>query len=229
MIGVTAKQHRLESALGHEFADSALLSLALTHRSYGSSNNERLEFLGDSILNFLIADALYQLFPACREGDLSRMRSGLVKGETLAELAREFDLGEYLLLGPGELKSGGHRRESILADTVEALIAAIYFDAGMECCKDRVLQWYALRLQAISPESNHKDAKTRLQEYLQARKQPLPAYKLLHTTGSEHQQYFEIACTVSLLKQAVMGSGSNRRNAEQAAAASVLNQLQVKL
>jgi ribonuclease-3 len=229
MIGVTAKQRQLESALGHEFADSSLLSLALTHRSYGSSNNERLEFLGDSILNFLIADALYQQFPACREGDLSRMRSGLVKGETLAELAREFDLGEYLLLGSGELKSGGHRRESILADTVEALIAAIYFDAGMERCKERVLQWYASRLQAITSESNHKDAKTQLQEYLQARKQPLPSYKLLHTSGSEHQQHFEIACTVSLLNHAVMGSGSNRRNAEQAAAVSVLNQLQVKL
>jgi ribonuclease-3 len=228
MIGVTAKQRKLESILGHEFADNSLLNLALTHRSYGSSNNERLEFLGDSILNFLIADALFQQFPACREGDLSRMRSLLVKGETLAELAREFELGEYLLLGSGELKSGGHRRESILADTVEALIAAIYFDAGMEHCKERVLQWYASRLQAITPESNHKDAKTQLQEYLQARKQPLPAYNLLHTSGSEHQQHFEIACTVSLLNQAVMGSGSNRRNAEQAAAASVLNQLEVK-
>lgn len=229
MIGVTNKLRKLEVALGHEFADSSLLSLALTHRSFGSSNNERLEFLGDSILNFLIADALYQQFPACREGDLSRMRSLLVKGETLAELAREFGLGEYLLLGSGELKSGGHRRESILADTVEALIAAIYFDAGMQCCKALVLQWYAARLQAITLDSSHKDAKTQLQEYLQARKQPLPSYELLQTTGSEHQQQFEIACTVSVLKQAVMGSGSNRRNAEQAAAASVLDQLQVKL
>ena len=228
MIGVTVKQRKLESSLGHEFVDSSLPTLALTHRSFGSSNNERLEFLGDSILNFIIADALYKQFPACREGDLSRMRSLLVKGETLAELAREFELGEYLLLGAGELKSGGHRRDSILADTVEALIAAIYFDAGMERCTALVLQWYASRLQAITPESNHKDAKTQLQEYLQARKQPLPCYELLQTTGSEHQQKFEMACTVSLLNEAVMGSGSNRRNAEQAAAASVLNQLQVK-
>ncbi|MDB4470819.1 ribonuclease III [Deltaproteobacteria bacterium] len=226
---MTANLSKLENSLGHTFADSTLLSLALTHRSFGSSNNERLEFLGDSILNFLIADALYQKFPACREGDLSRMRSLLVKGETLAELALELELSEYLQLGSGELKSGGHRRESILADTVEALIAAIYFDAGMQRCKAQVLQWYASRLQAITPESNHKDAKTLLQEYLQARKQPLPSYKLLQTTGSEHQQQFEIACTVSLLNQAIMGSGSNRRNAEQAAAARVLNQLQVKL
>lgn len=223
------KFRKLEKSLGHQFADQDLLVLALTHRSHGSSNNERLEFLGDSIVNFLIADALYQQFPNCQEGDLSRMRSQLVKGKTLAELAREFSLGEYLQLGSGEMKSGGHRRESILADTVEALIGAIYFDAGMEYCKGRVLGWYASRLQAISPESNHKDAKTQLQEYLQSRKQPLPAYELLNTSGSEHQQEFEVGCKVALLEKLEIGVGSNRRNAEQAAAAEVLNRLQVKI
>ncbi len=219
----------LSKALGYEFKDSALLALALTHRSYGSSNNERLEFLGDAILNLSIAEALYQQFPASREGDLSRMRSQLVKGATLAELAREFNLGEHLNLGSGEMKSGGHRRDSILADTVEALIAAIYFDAGMEVCRQQVLQWYASRLQAINPQTSSKDAKTSLQEYLQARKQPLPSYQLVRTTGSEHQQQFEVACVVALLEDVVPGVGSNRRSAEQAAAASAIQQLQAKL
>lgn len=221
------KYRQLEQHLGYQFADRNLLMLALTHRSHGSANNERLEFLGDSIVNFLIADALCQRFPACREGDLSRMRSQLVKGETLAELAREFELGDYLQLGSGEMKSGGHRRESILADTVEALIGAIYYDAGMEPCTRQVLSWYASRLQAINPESNLKDPKTSLQEFLQSRQEALPEYQLVNTSGSEHQQQFEVACKVALLGEAEVGCGSNRRSAEQAAAARVLDRLKV--
>jgi len=228
-MGVNENYRKLERCLGHVFNDSGLLSLALTHRSCGASNNERLEFLGDSILNFVIAEALFLRFPESREGELSRMRSRLVKGKTLAGLALEFELGEYLLLGQGELKSGGHRRESILADAVEALIGAVYFDAGMDCCKSLVLQWFDSRLQAITTKSSHKDPKTLLQEYLQSRKQPLPSYQLINTSGSEHQQEFEVACKVSLLERAEVGKGSSRRVAEQAAAISILERLQVNV
>ena len=164
----------LERALDYEFSDPGLLTTALTHRSAGSRNNERLEFLGDSIVNHIVAEALYQRFPAAREGDMSRMRASLVKGETLADMAREMDVGEHLLLGPGERKSGGYRRSSILADTLEALAGAILLDAGYERCRTCVLRWFDQRLQKLSSGSTDKEAKTRLQEYLQGRGNPLP-------------------------------------------------------
>ena len=218
----------LSKRLGYDFKDPSLVNLALSHRSVGKKNNERLEFLGDSIVNFLMAEALFEKFPHCREGELSRMRAELVRGSTLASIAREFDLGEYLNLGQGEMKSGGHRRESILADAVEALIGAIYTDSDMVTCKQRVLSWYQTRLAAITPAESNKDAKTRLQELLQGQKHPLPKYELVKTSGSEHQQQFEVECEIKHLKQRFQGSGSSRRNAEQAAAQAALHSLQAE-
>ena len=216
----------LIATLGHDFTDESLVDLALSHRSVGAKNNERLEFLGDSILGFVIGEALYQKFPKIKEGELSQMRSKLVKGKTLAELAREFELGNYLKLGQGELKSGGFRRESILADTVEALIGAMYLDAGMDTCKHHLLRWYASRLEAICPQGGHKDPKTLLQELLQSRKKNLPTYEVLNTSGDDHQQHFEVKCRVADIKQGFVGEGSNRRAAEQAAATKALAVLQ---
>jgi ribonuclease-3 len=199
--------------------------MALTHRSAGSKNNERLEFLGDSIINHIVADALYQRFPRAREGDLSRMRASLVKGDTLAELARELQLGEYLLLGPGERKSGGYRRSSILADTLEALAGAIVLDAGYERCRDCVLRWFGTRLDQLAAGAVDKDAKTRLQEYLQGRGNPLPEYELIAVEGDDHDQQFSVACRLSRPQLVVQGSGSSRRKAEQAAARDALQRL----
>lgn len=221
-IEVKDQYRRLSQKLGHEFNNFSLVELALTHRSVGAHNNERLEFLGDSLLGCIIAEELFTRFPEQREGEMSQMRSQLVKGQTLAELAREFELGEVIKLGGGEMKSGGHRRESILADAVEALIAAIYFDAGMEQCKQRVLSWYRGRLDAISHKSSHKDAKTSLQEWLQGRKQALPSYQLQATTGDAHQQNFSVHCKVPGINRPFQGEGSTRRSAEQAAAAEAL-------
>jgi len=215
----------LQQALGHEFADPEILVMALTHRSAGSRNNERLEFLGDSIINHIVADALYQRFPLAREGDLSRMRASLVKGDTLAELARELQLGEYLLLGPGERKSGGYRRSSILADTFEALAGAIVLDAGYERCRDCVLRWFGTRLDQLAAGAVDKDAKTRLQEYLQGRGNPLPEYELVAVDGDDHDQLFSVACRLSKPQLVVQGSGSSRRKAEQAAARDALQRL----
>jgi ribonuclease-3 len=215
----------LQRALGHDFADPALLNMALTHRSAGSRNNERLEFLGDSIVNHIIADALYERFPRAREGDMSRMRASLVKGDTLAELARELQLGEYLLLGPGERKSGGYRRSSILADTLEALAGAILLDAGFERCRDCVLGWFGPRLEQLASGAADKDAKTLLQEYLQGRGNPLPEYELLGVTGEDHAQLFSVACRLSKPQMLAEGSGRSRRKAEQVAAGVALQRL----
>ena len=219
---------RLISRLDYQFKQLELLELALSHRSVGSKNNERLEFIGDSLLNFFIAEALFKQFPGSKEGELSQMRAQLVKGKTLAEIAREFELGEYLKLGQGEMKSGGFRRESILADAVEAIIGAIYLDSDMETCRAKVLSWYQQRLVAITDSKSHKDAKTSLQELLQADKKPLPVYTLLETTGSDHQQYFTVQCDVKGY-QPFIGQGKNRKSAEQAAAASALQQLQAAM
>ena len=168
--------NQLQKKLGYTFKQNELLLQALTHRSASSKHNERLEFLGDSILSYVIANALYHRFPRVDEGDMSRMRATLVRGNTLAELAREFELGECLRLGPGELKSGGFRRESILADTVEALIGAIFLDSDIQNIENIILKWYENRLAEISPGDKQKDPKTRLQEYLQGRHLPLPSY-----------------------------------------------------
>ncbi len=217
---------RLERRLGYNFQDSALLSRALTHRSVGSNNNERQEFLGDSILGFVIAEALFQQFSKTPEGQLSRMRSQLVKGQTLAEIAREFELGDCLNLGEGELKSGGFRRDSILADAVEAIIGAIYLDSDLDTCRNCILSWFGARLEKIEPEMVTKDNKTRLQEYLQGRGLALPEYDVVETKGPLHDQTFVVQCKVSPLNSPIVGEGSNRRKAEQEAAALVLAELQ---
>ncbi|MGS2721896.1 ribonuclease III [Paraglaciecola aestuariivivens] len=208
----------LYKRIGYTFADAANLTAALTHRSASKKHNERLEFLGDAILGMVIAKALYQRFPKQPEGKLTRMRSSLVKGDTLAEVAREFELGDLLLLGPGELKSGGFRRDSILADAVEAIIGAIYLEAGMETCESLVLAWFDQRIQALDPEAVSKDHKTRLQEYLQGKKLPLPLYEVTEIKGKSHDQTFYVACTVEGIKAPIMGRGNSRRKAEQRAA-----------
>jgi ribonuclease-3 len=217
---------RLQRYLGHEFQDSELLSLALTHRSAGGHNNERLEFLGDSILNHIIAEALFARFPQAREGELSRMRASLVKGDTLAEVARELELGEFLVLGSGERKSGGHRRGSILADALEAIIGAILLDAGVDTCRQRVLAWYTSRLERLADNAVEKDAKTRLQEHLQGRGLSLPEYRLLNVQGEAHDQVFTVACLLQKPEISVEGTGSSRRRAEQDAAMGTLERLE---
>ncbi len=221
------KAARLQRALGYDFADTSLLELALTHRSAGNRNNERLEFLGDSILNHIIAEAIYQKFPTAREGEMSRMRSSLVKGDTLAQVARELELGEHLVLGAGERKSGGRRRASILADALEALIGAILLDSGVDSCRGRVLCWFASRLDKLdlNVDGADKDPKTRLQEYLQGRGRALPEYELLGVLGDDHNQQFHVACRLSKPALVVEGAGSSRRKAEQAAARTALERL----
>jgi len=218
----------LEDRLGYHFQDGELLTLALTHRSYGAGNNERLEFLGDAILNMVIAEKLYGLFPKAREGQLSRLRARLVRGVTLAEIGREFELGDHLRLGSGELKSGGFRRESILADAVESIIGAIHLDGGFEASRERVLAWFEQRLKDLSLEDTQKDAKTRLQEFLQSRQQALPVYEVISVTGEAHAQTFRVSCQVSLLPESCEGRGSSRRMAEQKAARAALVALGVE-
>lgn len=215
----------LYSVLSYTHQDESLLSLALTHRSCGKKNNERLEFLGDSILNFVIADALFRKFPLAKEGELSRLRARLVKGETLAEIARELNLGDYLRLGSGELKSGGYRRDSILADAVEAIIGSIHLDRGLEAAKSFVLERYRSRLDNLDLEKSLKDSKTRLQEFLQSRREALPEYRLDRVEGEAHDQTFHISCIVSMLDQPTSGVGSSRRQAEQESARQALDLL----
>lgn len=220
---------RFVAALGYSFRDPALLELALTHRSAsGGRNNERLEFLGDAVLGLLVAEQLYARFPKEDEGRLTRLRAALVKETTLAQVARELKLGDQLKLGPGELKSGGYRRDSILADAVEALLAAIYLDAhhDLEPCRQAVLRWYGGRFEhAASLVHQLKDPKSRLQEWLQARRLSLPQYEVVAVTGEAHEQVFTVQCQVE--GQAVtVGRGASRRIAEQEAAAQVLSQLE---
>ena len=213
---------KLSAIIGYSFNDQSLLLQALTHRSAKGAHNERLEFLGDSILGFIIAEILYEKFPKQNEGELTRMRSSLVKGTTLADIARNFNLGEFLILGPGELKSGGHRRDSILEDAVEAIIGAIYIDSDIYTCKDIVLQWFVERLTAIKPGQEQKDPKTRLQEYLQGRKIALPQYDVINTTGQSHNQEFTVRCSTQEPSIEVITKGTSRRKAEQSAAEKVL-------
>lgn len=212
----------LQRALGYEFADPQLLARALTHRSAGGPNNERLEFLGDSIVNHVIAEALFQRYPRAREGELSRMRASLVKGEALADIAAQLQLGEHLLLGPGERKSGGHRRGSILADALEAVAGAILLDGGFDQCRACVLRWFAARLDSPAVADAGKDAKTRLQEYLQGRGNCLPRYELVGVRGEDHDQLFSVACHIARPALVAEGSGKSRRKAEQAAAREAL-------
>jgi ribonuclease-3 len=217
---------RLQTRLGYSFNDPSLLEWALTHRSaHRSRNNERLEFLGDAYLGQVIAARLFEAFPAASEGQLTRMRARLVRGHTLAEIARELELGPYLVLGGGELKSGGHRRDSILADALEALIGAIVLDAGSAACEEAVGRWFARRLNEISPEAVDKDAKTRLQEWLQARQFRLPEYEVERVEGQAPKQTFHVLCRLPDMEHSVPASGSSRRKAEQSAARAALNWL----
>lgn len=215
----------LQRQLGHHFSNPSLLIAALTHRSRGGAHNERLEFLGDALLNFTMASELYQRFPKAREGDLTRMRALLVRGETLSEIARSLKLGDYLNLGVGEKKSGGHARDSILADALEACVGAIYLDGGLEVCKQCILSWFLDRLEALNLKAPQKDAKTRLQEYLQARRLPLPVYKVLSMEGDPHEPIFKMECHISIFEESFVGLANTRRKAEQAAAEAALQAL----
>ncbi|WP_420022201.1 ribonuclease III [Blochmannia endosymbiont of Camponotus sp. C-003] len=217
----------LQKKLGYIFTRYDLLLQALTHRSSSNQHNERLEFLGDAILNYVIANLLYHRFPHITEGDMSRMRSNLVRENTLATLAREFNLGDYLKLGQGELKSGGYRRESILANTIEALIGGIFLDSNIQTVEILIINWYNIHIDQIDPYSydHQKDPKTRLQEYMQHRRLPLPVYWINQTTGEAHNQKFTVHCQVSELTQPIIGCGSSRRKAEQNAAEKILSAL----
>lgn len=217
-----------EECLGHPFTDKDLIRLALTHRSAGRMNNERLEYLGDAVLGFVIAEALFERFPDASEGSLTRLRASLVKRETLAALAREHNLGEHIQLGSGEMKSGGWRRDSILANALEAIIGAIYLDAGFEICRQRILAIYSVLLAQASPSTSKKDPKTTLQEYLQARQLPLPVYRIVSETGEAHAREFLVICEVEGLPDPVHAGGRSKQAAEQAAAEQALLVLQAK-
>lgn len=204
--------------LGREMLDSDAFQRAIRHRSRGGKHNERMEFLGDSVLGFVISSRLYSQLPDASEGYLSRLRASLVNENTLADIAGELSLGEHLLLGPGELKSGGFRRKSILADAVEAVIASIYLEQGIEAAQRFILDLYKDKLQELPSEHDLKDPKSRLQELLQSRNYPLPAYQLLETTGEAHKQVFTCQCDIPALDIKVKGIASSRKKAEQKAA-----------
>ena len=214
---------RLCADLGYVFQQPELLEEALTHCSASPRNNERLEFLGDALLNLVMAEYLFQRYPHANEGELSRLRANLVKGATLAQLARDLKLGEALRLGQGELRSGGPQRESILADALEAIFAAVYLDGGLEACRALIFDLYRDGLEGLASAGKLKDPKTRLQEYLQARQQPLPVYTVLEIRGEPHLQSFTVECAVADCRAVAVGS--NRRKAEQDAARQVLEQL----
>jgi ribonuclease-3 len=217
---------RLCEALDYQFAKPELLRQAMTHRSFGTPNNERFEFIGDSILNYTVARMLYDRFPAQTEGELSRLRANLVNQTTLAEIAHVLKLGDYLYLGEGELKSGGFNRPSILADALEATFAAVSFDADFGTAEAVVRGLYAERVAAIDPTQHAKDAKTRLQEALQAHKLPLPKYRILGQSGEAHEQWFKVSCDLGDLMIESSGEGGSRRAAEQQAAEVALEQLE---
>jgi len=211
---------------GHGFADPALLQRALTHRSAGGHNNERLEFLGDAVVNLVVADALHARWPDADEGALTRARAELVRESTLAEIARELELGDALTLGAGEIRTGGFRRDSILADALEAVVGAIHLDAGFEACRTAVLPWFQSRLDALPAASQvGKDPKTRLQEWLQARQKPLPVYRVLEEKGEEHARVFSVECLLDDPPLRAEADGTSRRAAEQAAAAEIMENL----
>ncbi|BAP58634.1 ribonuclease III [Candidatus Tachikawaea gelatinosa] len=220
----------LQKKIGYTFNHQSLLLQALTHRSACSKHNERLEFLGDSILNYVITKTLYDRFPYINEGNMSRMRSSLVCGSTLAEIAREFSLSKFLRLGIGELKSGGLYRESILANAFEALIGSIFLDknADIKIIEQLILIWYKNRLETVVPGDTQKDPKTRLQEYLQGEYLPLPSYSVAEISGEPHDQKFTINCKISKINYPINGVGSSRRKAEQNAAEKVLTKLGLK-
>ena len=219
---------RLEAHLGHRFGDRALLEQALTHRSAAgpAASNERLEFLGDAVLGLVAAELLYHRFPRAEEGELSRRRAWLVREQTLAEIARELELGGLLRLGPGELRSGGFRRDSILADALEAVLGAVYLDGGLGAARRVVERLLGERLAHQPGPGALKDPKTRLQEWLQARRRPLPTYRVVEVGGVEHARRYTVACEVEGLGEPTLGEGTSRRRAEQAAAARALAELE---
>ncbi|WP_046289140.1 ribonuclease III [Blochmannia endosymbiont of Polyrhachis (Hedomyrma) turneri] len=225
----TSLLNKLQKDIGYIFKKCELLIQAMTHCSASNTHNERLEFLGDSILNYVIAYVLYQKFPSVTEGDMSRMRASLVQEHTLAEIARNFSIGDCLCLGYGELKTGGAQRESILSDTIEALIGAIFLDSDIYVVEKVIVNWYMVRLTLIMPGDQQKDPKTRLQEYLQYHRYPLPIYWISQITGESHNQKFIVYCQVYGLKSPVIGCGSSRRRAEQDAASCVLRILEVSV
>ncbi len=218
----------LEIKIEYIFRDKALLESALTHRSVGQDNNERLEYLGDAALGFIIADVIFRKFPQATEGEMTRLRASLVKGQTLAKLGRELELGDYIKLGPGEMKSGGWRRDSILANTVEAIIGAIYLDTDMEACRQFVMSIYRKLLTEVSPDKLKKDPKTSLQEFLQSRKQELPSYKILTESGNPHERLFNVECEIKSQDILVQAEGRSKRIAEQSAAKKALLELENK-
>lgn len=220
-----ADLNQLQRRLDYRFNEISHLEHALTHRSAGARNNERLEFLGDAILGFEIADVLVKRHKSASEGELSRMRASLVKRETLAAIANELELGEFLTLGAGELRSGGHRRDSILADAVEAILAAVYRDGGLDESQKLIHHLFKKRINAVSPERDSKDPKTRLQEYLQAKKIDVPQYLVLSIEGEQHNQQFLVNCVIDTLSLKTIGSGKSRRKAEQQAAELMLEKV----
>ena len=219
-----AKQ--LQDRLQYQFSDPQLLTLALSHRSCGSNNNERLEFLGDAVLGMAISSFLYKRFPEAREGDLSRIRSQIVRAESLAEIARNLDLGPELLLGPGEMKSGGHRRDSILGDTVEALLGAVFLDQGLGAVEACIQNWFSKSLNTLTLDSPVKDAKTALQEWLQARSKPLPEYLVVKIEGEDHSRLFTMSCKIDAVEEAAEATASSRRKAEQLVAEKLVKKLE---
>jgi ribonuclease-3 len=216
---------KLEKKIGYQFSNQKLLVQALTHRSFKGAHNERLEFIGDSLLGMVVAEALYHNFPKATEGELTRMRSQIVKGQTLSVIGKELELSQWLRLGPGEMKSGGFRRDSILEDAVEAIIGVVYLDSDITTCKAFVLKLIEERLNKVDPKNALKDAKTRLQEWLQSRKAPLPIYEVVETTGQAHNQTFKVMCTLHNGKQ-YQATGTSRRKAEQETAQIALEDLQ---
>lgn len=212
----------LERSLQYEFKDKALLSRALTHKSAHHQHNERYEFLGDAILNCVIADLLFAQFQGATEGELTRARASLVNQSSLAQIAQEMALGNYLRLGMGEQKSGGFRRDSILADALEAILGAIYLDSGFSGAYESVRHWYTTRLANLKPDEQEKDPKTQLQEWLQANQKPLPRYQVIAMVGEPHAQVFTVICEIAELSLLVEGQGTSRRIAEQQAARKIL-------
>jgi len=223
---VSEALERLSRRIGYTFSDPGLLEAALTHRSAGSRNNERLEFLGDGVLNCVIGEAVFHARSDSPEGDLSRLRASLVREATLGEIARGLDLGEHIRLGTGEMKSGGFRRASILADALEALVGAVYLDGGFGAAREVLLGLYAKRLATLPDADELKDAKTRLQEYLQSRHMALPEYSVVDVSGEPHRQSFRVACRIEDAGVQTCGNGRSRRRAEQAAAQQALETLQ---
>lgn len=215
----------LSKKLGLTFNDPRWFVLALTHRSMGAKNNERLEFLGDSILGFVIAEALFEKFPLASEGVLSRLRASLVNQESLADLARHHHLGDYLILGSGELKSGGYRRASILSDALEAIMGAVIQDQGIEGCKTWILYLFTDRLAGLRLDNWLKDPKTRLQEYMQAKQLNIPNYTLISEAGLPHEKTFTVECAISLFDKKIIGTGVSRKKAEQHSAELMLEKI----